>query len=159
MYLSQHAPLMYCSFLSLRLCLTEKPLSEQADTTVPPSILFSLSHCCSGGKSHEWDRIEGSQDASSSHVLLPSPVPAPYQSIDRYAAVGRGMEVWINLTTAGSDCERMRRGEKVEKGQAYTQETEAIIQILKTAYSWLRSSCSTVLKWAEIHIQNKYLGK
>ncbi len=82
-----------------------KDLSE-GDITVPPSVLFCLSHCCSEGKNEEW-RQARTQDASSGYVLLPC------LSVERYAAVGRAMEVWINLTTAGSNCGG-RRERKLE---------------------------------------------
>lgn len=48
------------------------------------------------------------QRTSSSYVLLPPLLPSPRVSVDRYAAVGGATEVWINLTTARSNCGRVR---------------------------------------------------
>lgn len=56
-------------------------------------------------ENEEWDGREH-RDTSSSYVRLPflsSHLP-PCLSGDRYATAGRAMEVWINLTTAGSNC-------------------------------------------------------
>lgn len=51
------------------------------------------------------------QHTSSSYVLLPPLLPSPCVSVDRYAAVGGATEVWINLTTARSNCGRVRERE------------------------------------------------
>lgn len=102
---SQHASLMHRSCPSQCLCLAVKTchrgltsqflhLSRSGSPIVVPRL-----------DNEEWDGREH-RDTSSSYVRLPflsSHLP-PCRSGDRYATAGRAMEVWINLTTAGSNC-------------------------------------------------------
>lgn len=99
--MSQQAALMFCSCLSLCLCRAEKTcqrgLTSQflhLSRPVSPFVVRRLKTKEETGE-HPGRLLQ----LCPSYFL--SLLPLPWLSVDRYPAIGRPVEVWINLTTAG----------------------------------------------------------
>lgn len=101
---------MFSSHLSRRLCLTEKPWHHK-------NLFLSHSIVVVRVRTRTQDTTSGERKPLFS--LSP-----PYLSVDQFAAAGRAMEVWINLTAAGSIGDGLREagGERSRKNAQGTRE-------------------------------------